>query len=228
VGGDRQKLQVFWMRSMASGGAFHRAYPRATQQTFLEAHELAFRYLGGVFHRLCYDNLTSAVKKFLRGHRREETARFIAFRSHWEFAAEFCTPAAEHEKGGVEGEVGYFRRNHWVPVPQGRDLEELNEQLLAACQQDQRRTINGREASIGTAIRAEREHLLPLPSEGFDLAEVGFPTVDGSGCVRVRTNLYSVPVRAGTAVEAKVYSAQVELWHEGQCVARHERCYSRQ
>ena len=43
--------------------------------------------------------------------------RFVAFRSHWRFEAQFCTPAAGHEKGGVEGEVGYFRRNHWVPVP---------------------------------------------------------------------------------------------------------------
>jgi transposase len=57
LGGERQKLQVFSLRSMASGGAFHRAYLRATQQAFLEAHELAFRYLGGVFHRQRYDNL---------------------------------------------------------------------------------------------------------------------------------------------------------------------------
>jgi hypothetical protein len=57
------------------------------------------------------------VRKILRGHRREETVRFIAFRSHWRFAAEFCTPGEGHEKGGVEGEGGYFRRNHLVPVP---------------------------------------------------------------------------------------------------------------
>jgi len=228
LGGERQRLQVFSLRSMASGAAFHRAYPRATQQAFLEAHELAFGYCGGVFHHLRYDNLPLAVKKILRGHQREETARFIAFRSHWGFQAEFCTPAAAHEKGGVEGEAGYFRRNHWVPVPQARDLEELNEQLLRACQQDQQRTIAGREASIGVAIEAEQEHLLPLPREGFDLAEVSFPRVDGSGCVRVRTNFYSVPVRAGTPVEARVYPAHVELWHEGECVARHDRCYRRQ
>jgi transposase len=228
LSGERQKLQVFSMRSMASGGAFHRAYPRATQQAFLEAHELAFEYFGGVFRCLRYDNLGSAVKKILRGYQREETARFIAFRSHWGFTAEFCTPAAAHEKGGVEGEVCYFRRNHWVPVPQARDLEDRNEQLQAACQQDQHRTISGRGQSIGAAMQAEQEHLLPLHGERFDLAEVSFPTVDGSGCVRVRTNFYSVPVKAGTQVEARVYSACVEVWYEGLCVARHERCYSRQ
>jgi transposase len=52
---------------------------------------------------LRYDNLASAVRKILRGYRREETARFLAFRSHWRFAAEFCTPGDGHEKGGIEG-----------------------------------------------------------------------------------------------------------------------------
>src|SRR5688500_14946450 len=60
LAGDLTKLQVFCMRSMASGGAFHRAYLSATQQAFLEGHELAFRHFGGVFRLLRYDNLTSA------------------------------------------------------------------------------------------------------------------------------------------------------------------------
>src|SRR6266852_5089507 len=89
--GESRKAYLFCLRSMASGGAFHRAYPHATQQAFLEAHELAFAYFGGVFRVLRYDNLKSAVKKILRGHQREETARFIAFRSHWGFESEFCT-----------------------------------------------------------------------------------------------------------------------------------------
>ena len=227
LSGERQKLQVFSLRGMASGGAFHRAYLRATQQAFLEAHELAFGYFGGVFRRLRYDNLKAAVKKILRGYQREETARFIAFRSHWGFAAEFCTPAEAHEKGGIEGEAGYFRRNHRVPVPQARDLEDLNRQLLAACEQDQGRTIASREQTIGVAMRAEQAHLLPLAQEGFDLAEVSFPKVDGSGCVRVRTNFYSAPVPADTRVQAKVYADRVEVWLEGAEVARHERSYGR-
>ena len=75
LGDERVKLQVFALRSMASGAAFHCAYPHATQQAFLEAHERAFHYFGGTFRRLRYDNLTAAVKRILRGSRREETAR---------------------------------------------------------------------------------------------------------------------------------------------------------
>jgi len=228
LGGVRQPLQVFGLRSMASGGAFHRAYTHATQQAFLEAHELAFHYFGGVFHRLRYDNLPLAVRRILRGREREQTTRFIAFRSHWRFASEFCTPGAGHEKGGIEGEAGYFRRNHWVPIPQATDLAALNTHLLAACQADQQRVLAGRAEPVGGLMQREQPHLLPLPAERFDLAEVSFPTVDGLGCVRVRTNFYSVPLRPGTQVEARVYPTRVEFWHGGQRVARHERCYGRQ
>src|SRR3954470_8601420 len=204
LGAERTKVQVFAMRSMASGAAFHRAYRHATQPAFLEAHEHAFAYFGGVFHLLRYDNLASAVRKILRGHRREETVRFLAFRSHWRFAAEFCTPGEGHEKGGVEGEVGYFRRNHLVPVPAVADLEDLNAMLLAGCREDEARIIDGREQMVGEASAIERQHLLPMAREGFDLVEVSFGPVNGLGCVKVRTNAYSAPLLPGTKAQIKL------------------------
>lgn len=227
LGGERTKVQVFAMRSMASGAAFHRAYLHATQQAFLEAHEAAFGYFGGVFRLLRYDNLASAVRKILRGHRREETVRFVGFRSHWRFAAEFCTPGEGHEKGGIEGEVGYFRRNHLVPVPVVADLDALNALLLAGCRADEARVLDGRREAVGATMAVEREHLLRLAAEGFDLADVTFPVVDKLGCVTVKTNAYSVPLRAGSRVEARVHALHVEIWQGGRLVARHERCHGR-
>ena len=52
----------------------------------------------------------------------------------------------------MEGEVGYFRRNHWVPVPQALDVADLHRQLLASCREDERRTIAGREQSVGVGL----------------------------------------------------------------------------
>jgi hypothetical protein len=196
---------VFALRSMMSGAAFHRAYQRATQQAFFEAHEHAFQYFQGVFGVLRYDNLKSAVKQILRGHGREETTRFIAFRSHWRFQRDFCTPAQPHEKGGIEGEAGYFRRNQWVPLPKVRDLEELNAQLRAACGGGERRQLAGHSQPVGGLMIEEGGHLLPLAEQGFELAELSLPGVDGLGCVRVRTNLYSVPAAPGRTVEVRLY-----------------------
>jgi hypothetical protein len=66
---------------------------------------------------------------------------------------------------------------------------------------------------VGEAMRIEREHLLPLMAEGFELAETSFPTVDGKGCVKVRTNCYSTPLKPGTRPQAKLLPAYVEIWH---------------
>ena len=228
IDGERQKVFIFCMRSMASGAGFHCAYRHASQQAFLEAHELAFAYFGGTFAVLRYDNLGSAVKKVLRGYQREETERFIAFRSHWGFQAEFCTPGAGHEKGGVEVENGYFRRNHLVPVPQVDTLEALNALLRQGAHDDEQRVIGGRTQNVGAAMQLEREHLRPLAQEGFALARIGFPQVNASGCVKVLTNFYSVPAAVGSVVQANVYAAYVELWQQGRLLARHERCFGRQ
>ena len=227
LAGQRVKVQVFAMRSMKSGAAFHRAYFRATQQAFLEAHEQGFAYFGGVFATLRYDNLSSAVKKVLRGHTREETTRFIAFRSHWQFQSEFCMPASPEEKGGVEGEVGYFRRNHFVPVPQVTNLAELNRLVLLGCQDDEKRLIGERQQSVGQCMQIEVAHLWPLASEGFDLADSRFTLVDRKGCVQADCNWYSVPQPSATKVQIKILPSWIEVWHAGQRIALHERCYQR-
>ena len=225
--GQLRTLQFFAMRSMGSGGAFHRAYTNATQQAFLEGHEHAFDYFGGVFHTLRYDNLTIAVKKILRGRQREETERVIAFRSHWGFRSEYCNPARGNEKGGVESELGWHRRNFLVPVPEAGDLAGLNAWLLEQCRASQQHTISGRTMTIAAAMEQERPHLLPLVAEGFALEDVLYPVVDGKGCVRVKTNWYSTPLDAGVRAMVKVWPSEVEIFRDFECVARHPRCYGR-
>ena len=228
LGDQAQKLYFFAMRSMASGDAFHCAYPHATQQSLLEAHEKAFAYFGGVFRTLRYDNMKSLVKKILRGYQRIETDRIIAFRSHWGFQTQYCNPASGNEKGGVEGELGWFRRNFLVPVPEAPDLQMLNEQLLAACAGNRMRTISGKRLTVGQASDQERATLLPLAEEGFPLRDVIYPlVVDGKARVRVKTNWYSAPVPPGFRVTAVVGPTLVEVIYDNQRVASHERCYGR-
>ena len=48
------------------------------------------------------------------------------------------------------------------------------------------------------------------------------------GCVRVRTNLYSAPVRPGTTVEVRIGPSHIDVREEGRSIARHERCYEHQ
>ena len=162
LGGVSVKVHLFVMRASFSGAAFCQASLVETQQAFLELHVQAFEWFGGVFPKVRFDNLKSAVKKVLKGRRRIESDRFVALRSHYLFASQFTTPGLEgaHEKGGVEGEVGRYRRNHLVPVPQLRDLAELNAMLLAGCEAgsrsaDRRAVGDGRGGvGVGAAVAA--------------------------------------------------------------------------
>jgi hypothetical protein len=87
--------------------------------------------------------------------------------------------------------------------------------------------ISGQTECVGTRLLTEKQHLLPLAAEPFDLAEVSYPRVDQTGCAKVRTNSYSVPLKAGSLVEARVSSTTVEFRHDGKPIAVHQRCYSR-
>lgn len=153
-------VHVFLMRACHSGATFAMAFRAETQQAFLEAHVRAFEWFEGVFETVRY-NLTSAVARVLRGRRRVESDRFVALRSHYMFESMFCLPGKRgaHEKGGVENEVGRFRRRHLVPVPQVESITELNEDLEDACWVDLDRTIVGRCEPVRAMLAAERRLL---------------------------------------------------------------------
>ena len=87
------------------------------------------------------------------GRERFEHPRFIAMRSHYGFDSFFCIPGIEgaHEKGGVEGEIGRFRRRHLTPVPHLPSLAALNEVLAAADAADDARLIGARTETVGAA-----------------------------------------------------------------------------
>ena len=42
--------------------------------------------------------------------------------------------------------------------------------------------------------------------------------MDGKGCVKVRTNCYSTPLKPGMRPQAKLLPAYVEIWQERECV----------
>jgi transposase len=227
IAGVQTVVYLFLMRSCFSGACFVVAHVRANQQAFLESHVQALEFFGGTFSDcLRYDNLRSAVARVLKGRRRAEADRFVALRSHYLFTAAFTRVGLQgaHEKGGIEGEVGRFRRTHLVPMPQVASLAELNELIAAACIADLKRTIQGRRQTVGQALAEESDRLRPLPAEPFDTAEHARPRVDCKALATVRQNRYSVPVSlAGLRISARIGAREVVFFHDGAQVARHER-----
>ena len=226
--GGRQSAQIIVVRSEFSAAALHVAYPTQSQTGFLEGLELGLGFLGGVPERLRFDNLVYAVKRIIRGSARIQQDRFVAFRSHYLFEASFTTPGIEggHEKGGVEGENGRFRRRWLTPVPAFSSWEAANEYLRACCIEDLGRRLPGRELTVGQAAADEAARLRPLPAEAFELTEVSSPRVDSKSRVRVRNNFYSVPASlVGRSVSVALKPSLVEITWGGVVVARHERLW---
>ena len=224
------KCWMFVMRLSHSGKAFHVAFATQAQEAFLEGHVLAFAHFGGVPGRIRYDNLKPAVVRVLKGRDRTESERFIALRSHYGFDSFFCRPGIDgaHEKGGVEGEIGRFRRRHLVPVPNVASLAELNELIAAADLVDDARVITGRPITVGAAFAAEASELLGLPAEPFDPARLLQARVDNRARVSVRQCFYSVPARyAGRRLPVRLSARTVEVIDGPRLVARHERAVGR-
>jgi transposase len=226
IAGVLTKLWMFVLRLSCSGRAFHVAFATQAQEAFLEGHVLAFEHFGAVPARVRYDNLKPAVVRVLRGRDRAESERFIALRSHYSFDSFFCIPGKEgaHEKGGVEGEIGRFRRRHLVPVPAVASLAQLNQVIAAADIVDDGRVITGRPVTVAAAFAAEQPHLLPLPAEPFDAARLLSARVDGRARICVRQNYYSVPARyAGRRLAVRLSATTVQAVDGPRVVAAHER-----
>jgi hypothetical protein len=182
-GGQIRKAQKFVMRLMYSGRDFVRLYERCDQLSLLDAHVRAFSYLGGVPHRIVYDNLSAAVKKIV-GSQRELTERFMALSSHYLFEPCFTRPREGHDKGGVEARGKGIRLAHLTPIPTGDTLQEISEVLL--------REVEMTFASEQRFVE-ERRHLKMLPDRPFEARRVELVCVSRRSTVRIEGAIYSVP-----------------------------------
>nr|WP_220448010.1 hypothetical protein [Nonomuraea diastatica] len=131
----------------------HRISASAGQEALFEGHAHAFRILGGVpAGKIRYDNLKAAVASVIGFSRqRVEADGWTAFRSHYGIEAFYCQPGitGAHEKGGVEGDIGWFRRNHLVPMPETDSIEDLNAMVDAWDAADDERRIASRAHTVG-------------------------------------------------------------------------------
>jgi transposase len=226
LAGALTEVSLFLMRLSASGKGFTRAYLNECQAVFLDGHVRGFDHFGGVPDQIRYDNLKAAVIKVLKGRNRIEAEQFVALRSHYGFDSFFCQPGIKgsHEKGGVESEVGRFRRRHLVPVPHVSSMAELNELLAIAMERDDRRRIAQRRITVGDHFALEAQALRSLPAEPFDTTTVGSHRVDRKSRVCVRGGFYSVPVAyVGRRLDVRVGAETIEVLDGATVIASHAR-----
>ena len=226
IGGQDTTIKFFCMRSKYSGKHFVRCYPNERQEMFFDGHISGFQFFGGVFPVLIYDNLTAAVRKVFQGKERILQESYAKFQGYYNFTPRFCNVGKGHEKGGVEGLVGFARRNYMVPVPQAASFAALNEKILEECFNYGTHRISGRDRSVNEHFEEEKGGLIALPGHPYSNIRMADGKVDKYSTVIVDRKRYSVPARyAGIRVKTLVSVDKVELFRSGQLIASHARMF---
>jgi len=225
LSGIRTKVNLFCARLCYSCRPVVFAYHRQNEESFLDAFVRTFLELGGAPAKVIFDNGKVAVKEGFGSHAMKQ-AGYTALAAHYGFDAIFCNPSEGHEKGLVEGLVGWSRRNIMVPVLRVDSLRELNTTLSDRCRKYENHVVQGKPDSVGTMFLSERDALRHLPQYIFEVAKCVSARVNAFSTVRFRTNDYSVPVKyVGRHVGIKAYPERIEVFCEGGQIAEHERCF---
>ncbi len=224
---QKVRINLFCARLCYSCRPVVLAYHRQNAESFYDAIVRTFDILGGVTKRVIFDNGKVAVKDGFGACARMQSG-YEALSAHYGYDAVFCNPAEGHEKGLVEGLVGWARRNICVPVPRISDIHELNALLLERCLKYEDTSIRSRNAKVRDLLAKERETLRPLPKYTFETATCTDARVNAFSTVRFRTNIYSVPVcYVGLSVSIKGYPETIEIYHKGDLISVHDRLMGR-
>jgi len=228
LGGQRTRLQVAHFKLAHSHAFILRAYLLQTHEMLFDAHEHAFRVLGGVPQRGIYDNMRTAVDRVGTGKARQVNARFAAMASHYLFDTEFCNPAAGWEKGQIEKNVQDARRRLWTPMPVFADLATLNHWLEKRCIALWSEAAHGILPGNIAEVWAEERSRLMTPTRPFDGFVEHTKRVSPTCLVHLERNRYSVPASfANRPVSVRVYPERIVVVAEGRILCEHARIIER-
>lgn len=189
---------------------------RCIMKNFLECHQRAFGYIGGVPGEILYDNMKNVVIRRLVG-RIEWNVRFLDFAGHYRFKPVVCPPYSPWYKGKVERPFDYIRERFW----RGRryiNIEQANCELLKWMDQTANRRIHG-TMKENVAKRWDREKALlgNIPCRSYDTSDVYYRKVYKDCFVRFRCNSYRVPHRmVGKRVIIKVNDDTLRIYHNNE------------
>lgn len=227
LAGKKTKINLFCMRECYSADIYCIAFFRQNEESFLEGQITGFEYFGGVCKRTIFDNAKVAVKEGFGVHAKVQD-RYKALAAHYSFKCEFCNIAAGHEKGLVEGLVGWVRRNILVPIPRINTIDELNAEILRRCLKYREHQIKNRDQSVGAMAQTAKLNMIPLPPYRFDPSKSRTARVDDFSTVRFDYNYYSVPFQyAGKEASIKGYGNELIILYRNTEIARYPRCYER-
>ena len=92
IAGVKYRAHFFVMTLPHSDACFVAAYPAATTEAWLDGHNRAFVFFGGVPQSILYDNDKCLVSRILSDGTRQRTRAFSGLQSHYLFEDRYGRP----------------------------------------------------------------------------------------------------------------------------------------
>ena len=229
IAGERTKLQVAHFKLSCSRAFFLRAYPQQTHEMLFDAHNHAFRVLGG---RAAARHLRQYANCRRQGRPRKGAPSQRALLSHGQplpiRGGVLQSGFRVGEGADREERSRHARHRLWQPAPSFPSLAALNDWLETRCRELWAQTPHGSQAGTVADARAEEaQHLLPL-SRTFDGFVEYAKRVSPTCLIHLERNRYSVPASfANRPVSVRVYPERIVVAAEGQIVCEHARVFAR-
>jgi transposase len=211
-----------------SHAIFMLAVPNQRSESVLAGMVAALEFFGSVARQVWWDNPKTIATVVLRGRERVLNDDYAALASHYRFDPCACMPGRGQEKPDVESGVKALQRRACTPVPQVKDLADLNQHLLAFCRAELHRTVSGQSQTIGQRFELDRQQALGLPDHRFDPCISQAVRIDKYQTATFQHNRYSVPKWAAfTDATIKAYTDRIEIVQGEKLLAGHARSHGR-
>jgi hypothetical protein len=198
--------------------------PNMKMPCFVEAHVEAYNFYSGVAERALYDNLKCAVFDGTGKHAVKQE-KFKMLEAHYAYESVFANGDAGWEKGAVENLRSLIRQVAFTPMPKGKNLREIQDQVTQSCLDYIRfHKVRDRPRPVADMFEEERIMLSPLPLKQFSAYDEVKAIVRSDLTFRYDTTKFSIPQKyIGKTITVRATSYRIEAWYRGELVCTHER-----
>ncbi len=223
ISGSRWQTYLFVASVPGSSLRYCQLMPIKKSEAWGEFHERAFKFFGGIFSKVIYDNDSVLIKKVLK-RKHYQTDFSLSLEEHYGFKSHFCNVSSGNEKGAVENAVGFCRRNYLAGYPTFSNWNKANTFLETLCKNNIEKGCNYKTNEPLKAIFDEtKKHLQPLLPP-YEWRNSQYCKVNSYQLVNVNNHRYSVPERfvgASVCVFSKVF--QIDIFKDDELIASHPR-----
>lgn len=199
------------------------------EENWLQCHQNAFEYFGGVPEKVMVDNCKTAVISHGMGSEVIFNNRYLDFSKHYGFRPIACNVRSPHEKGRVENAVGYVKKSFLKGLDIG-EFKLINPKVRHWLETVANCRTHGQTHQKPEELfqKEEKQKLLPLPVNPYEACRIQECKINSLFRFTLDTNRYSVPSEyIGERVQLHIYAHKIIVKHKDKTIAEHIRSYDK-